>query len=378
MRLVMRAAAVLLLAVGMSCGGGGGGGGDGDDGPLAGAWRHVSGPAFSGPSSSDTDFEGTLRFLSLEEGGLASLHLEDTASGTLFCHRGVYATTEDGIVMEFRREFETVTMVFLRDQPDGQTLELVDAGGETSVFDREAAVPAEFRCLPLTVRSTRAGLDAVPTFFTGLAFDGANLWFMDENETDLFPIDPVTGVLGAPLPFDNSQFQMPHACQGTDFWTHCRCGGSQEAQRRTQADAEVDTVDTEVDLAEEISVRAIAYDPVAAALWLHGFGDDNVARFLKVDSDAEPDLLLQTDDFNVSLRSMAWDGTHMWAITDVQNIVQIDLATFTAVATYDSPDVTADFIGIASAPASFGGGNSLYLIGRDTISGDGVLVEVQP
>jgi hypothetical protein len=100
-----------------------------------------------------------------------------------------------------------------------------------------------------------------------------------ENETDLFPIDPVTGVLGTPLEFDDSQFQVPHACQGTDFWTHCRCGGSQEAQRRT------------------------------AALWLHGFGDDNVARFLKADSDSEPDLLLLTADFDVSFRGMAWAPT---------------------------------------------------------------------
>ena len=37
-----------------------------------------------------------------------------------------------------------------------------------------------------------------------------------------------------------------------------------------------------------------------------------------------------------------------------------------------------EWIGIASAPASAGGGNSLYLIGRDTITGLGVLTEVQP
>jgi hypothetical protein len=172
---------------------------------------------------------------------------------------------------------------------------------------------------------------------------------------------------------------MVHAAQGTDFWTHCRCGGSQDAQRRTQADAAVDLVDSEVDLLEQISVRAIAWDPAASVLWLHGHGrEDSVARFLKVDSNSEPDVLLDVADFDVSFRSMAWDGTHMWAVTDAQNIVRIDLWTFQAVATYDSPDVTVEWIGIASAPASAGGGNSLYLIGRDTISGLGVLTEVQP
>jgi hypothetical protein len=68
----------------------------------------------------------------------------------------------------------------------------------------------------------------------------------------------------------------------------------------------------------------------------------------------------------------------MWAITEGQNVVRSDMTTFTAGATYGSPDVDVDFMGIASAPASFGGGSSLYLIGRETITGDGVLVAVQP
>jgi hypothetical protein len=373
--------ALALLGLGLVVGCGGGGDDDDDDGgeaPLAAAWQYVSGPAFSGPRFSDEDFEGTLRYLVLEDDGHASLHLEHEPTGTLFCHHAVYAPTSDGLVIEVRRQFDSLTIVFLRDQPDEQTLELTDAAGATSVFSRDAAVPAEFVCQTLVVRATHPGLAAVPTFFTGMAWDGTALWFTDENETEVYPIDPGSGILGAPLPFDNSQFQMVHAAQGTDFWTHCRCGGSQEAQRRTQLDAAVDTVDTEVDLLEEISVRAIAWDSVSSHLWLHGFGDDNTARFLEVDSDSEPDGLLATNSFDVSLRSMVWDGTHMWGITDEQNVVRIDMSTFQAVATYDVPDVTVEWIGISYAPASVGGGNSLYLIGRDTTTGLGVLAEVSP
>jgi hypothetical protein len=89
-------------------------------------------------------------------------------------------------------------------------------------------------------------------------------------------------------------------------------------------------------------------------------------------------VLLDFHDFDVAFRSMTWDGSHMWAVMETQNVVEIDMTTFQAVATYDTPDVDVEWIGIASAPASVGGGNSLYLIGRDTISGDGVLKEVQP
>ncbi len=376
MKLAIRAMALVSLALATSCGSGGARGSGTT--PLAGAWRYLSGSAFSGPQFSDQDFEGTLRFLVLAEDGTLDLLLQDEASLTLFCHRGVYVRTTGGLVVEIRRESEAVTLLFLRQQPDADTLVLLDASGGATTFAREAAVPPQLACIAPTVLSTRPGLAAVPTFFTGLAFDGTDLWFTDENEDDVYPIDPVTGVLGAPITFDNSQFQMVHACQGTDFWTHCRCGGSQEAQRRTQADAFVDQVDTQVDLLEEISVRAIAYDPVAAVLWLHGFGDDGIARFLRVDSDSEPDVLLQTGDFDVSLRSMAWDGTNMWGITQSQNIVRIDVSTFTAIATYDTPDVNVEWTGIASAPASGGPGNSIYLIGRDTASGTGVLTEIQP
>src|SRR5262245_7383024 len=377
MKPAFRALALLTFAVLIACGGGGGGGGGGSS--LTAAWRWVSGPAFAGPPFSDQDFEGTLRFLVLNDDGTLELLSQDEGSDTLFCNHGVYSTTHDGLVLEIRREFSSVTILFLRDQPDGQTLVLTDVTGEESVFDREAAVPASLECLTLNVQTVHSGYSAVPTFFTGLAFDGTFLWFTDENEEDVFPIDPMTGALGVPVQLVASQFQMVHACQGTDFWTHCRCGGSQEAQRRTQADVFVDQVDTENDLLNEISVRGIAYDAVGNVLWLHGFGrDDRIARFLQVDSNAEPDVLLSSDDFNVDLLSIAWDGTNMWGITSIQNIVRIDVGTFKATATYETPDVNVEWRGIASAPASSGIGTSLYLIGRDTVTGEGVLAEVQP
>jgi len=89
-------------------------------------------------------------------------------------------------------------------------------------------------------------------------------------------------------------------------------------------------------------------------------------------------VLLDSHDFSVRVRSMAWDGAHMWAVTDAQNVVEIDMTTFQAVATYDTPDVTVEWIGLAIAPSSVGGGNSIFLIGSDHATGDGVLKELKP
>ena len=61
-----------------------------------------------------------------------------------------------------------------------------------------------------------------------------------------------------------------------------------------------------------------------------------------------------------------------------QNVVEIDMTTFQAVATYDTPDVTVEWIGLAIAPSSVGGGNSIFLIGSDHATGDGVLKELKP
>jgi hypothetical protein len=163
--------------------------------------------------------------------------------------------------------------------------------------------------------------------------------------------------------------------QGADFWTHCGCGDSREAQRRTQAGALVDSVDTAADLNAQIIIRAIAYDDAGNVLWLHGSGrNDNVGRFLKVSSNAEPDVLLQQADFPAFLESMTWDGTNVWAIAGFTNdevIAQIDVTTFKAVDTFENPDPSIQWYGIAAV------NGNLFLIGENDAN-EGVLAEVAP
>ncbi len=106
----------------------------------------------------------------------------------------------------------------------------------------------------------------------------------------------------------------------------------------------------------------------------HGRGTDGVRRFLSVNSNAEPDLLLGISVFGVSLNGMTWDGTNMWALAGSglsTAIVQIDMTTFSALATYGTPDSAVDWQGIAAV------GGNLFLIGRENAN-QGVLMEVTP
>jgi hypothetical protein len=156
---------------------------------------------------------------------------------------------------------------------------------------------------------------------------------------------------------------------------HCGCGGSEEAQRRSPADVEVDEVDTETDLGAELSIRGIAYDEVGNVLWLHGFLRDQVVRaFLRVNSDAEPDILISTDTFDTFISALTWDGTNLWALVGSgQNalIVQIDVGTIKAIATYRNPDPTVEWRGIAAV------NGNLFLLG-EAGGNEGVLYEVTP
>jgi hypothetical protein len=372
---VRRAPTIAALVLVTACGGSGGD----DDTPLTGVWQYVSGPAFSSSEFSDGDFEGSPRFLVLDPDGDVTLVQQEATSEAVFCNHGIFTTTSTSLFLQFNRRFDRPTFVFLRDQPDGQTLTLVDSGESVTTFVRRETLPAEFACRAFSVRATVAPLVRAPTFWTGLAWDGASLYFTTEDPEDVVPLDRVSGAIGAPLPFNFSQFRMVHAAEGDDLWVHCACGHNEVAQRRTKLDALVDAVDTEGDLGDELVLFAIAHDAVNDHLWLQGESfDDQVGRLMTVSSGVEPDVLLQTSDFDTRLRSMTWDGTHLWAITLAQNVLRIDPVSRKAIEAYESPDIGVEWAGIASAPATAGGGNSLFLIGQDEATQEGVLIEVQP
>lgn len=111
-------------------------------------------------------------------------------------------------------------------------------------------------------------------------------------------------------------------------------------------------------LADEIGVRAIAFDGAAGVLWLHGTSDSGQGRLLKVDPSGEPDVLVAAFDLDAFLTGLAFDGTNLWGVNfSGQSIVRIDPATGQATGNFAIPDRSAQWRGIASV------GGGLVLLG---------------
>jgi len=332
---------------------------------LSGIWQRASGTLFASQTTSQPEF------LVLNADGTGSLNLRQPDTGVLTCGNLLHTRSEPTLVLDLAL-FGFGTPMTLASQPDANTLQLREVGGGTATFTRAAAVGAQ--CSTFTVNARFDGLAVEPDGFSGLAFDGTSLWYEEDNTGLVFPINPSTGVLGASVDLGFfSQFSHVHAMQGADFWTHCGCGGSEEAERRTAAGATVDTVDTDTGLGNRIGIRGIAYDGPGNVLYLHGFASaTGVQQLLRVNSNAEPDVLLGAADFPVSLRSMTWDGANLWAIAGFspQVVIRIDVNAAAAAATYIVPDTSVQWQGIAAV------GSQLFLVGSK--AGEGVLINVSP
>lgn len=304
-------------------------------------------------------------YLALGSGSRGSVHLRDGATAINACADVVYATSDATLIMGLSLSEELFIFGVKRSHPD--TLELTDPQDREAVFARRAAVPDSLQCGSLPIVA-RFDLQIRSNSASGLAYDGTSLWLTDANG-DVHPVDPATGAVGSPISLSQSRFV--HAVQGADFWTHCNCGGNQEAQRRTTSDALVDEVSTQ-DLANEINIDAIAYDPAESVLWLQGRDrNDDVHRFLKVNSDAEPDQLLRVAAFDIPMDGLATDGTDLWAVVRRNAVARIDPNTLRAEQTYQSPDLAVRWHGIAVV------GSSVFLLGSDA-SDKAVIIQVVP
>jgi hypothetical protein len=324
----------------------------------SGTWRHDAGPLLDETGSRP-------EFLVFNPDGSGRVNLFDADTGILRCDplrhvRGLTAT----VAVEFFEQTRVLRQAL--DTPD--VLRVTESDGGATLFDRATEIDPAFECGTLTVGDRFEGLPR-PAGFTGLAFDGSSLWYEEEDTALVHPVDPATGSTGTPLDLGASQFTHVHAMQGSDFWTHCGCGGSQEASRRTSAGAEVDLVETEP-LGRDLRVRAIAYDPVGNVLWLHGQDrTGGPSRFLKVNSDAEPDVLLAEPVFDVFMSGLSWDGAALWGVAD-SSLVRIDPDTAQATASFHIPDASVDWRGVAAV------GSELFLLGE--VAGRGVLIGVTP
>jgi len=331
----------------------------GGDDPT-GIWRFTGGTLLG-----DDAFRP--EFLVLNEDGSGRLNLSGGDGPVLSCAPLNHSSAGNGTLVldDWGFVLETRVYRFALEGDDG--LRLVDAVGHTASFDRATAVDADKECGSLVRGALFTGLPQ-PAQSSGLAFDGSELWYTESNYTDrIVSVDPATGSTGAPLTLSNAYV---HAAQSADFWTHCNCGGSEEAFRVTRAGQLADEVKTPTELGEEISVEAIAFDAASGALWLHGWNDANQGRLMKVDAGGEPDVLLQAFDLDASITGMTFAGSSLCGLNVYgQSVVRIDPATGQVTGTFLIPDRSAYWRGIAAV------GSQLFLLG-DTGS-EGALLSLE-
>ena len=292
------AAALALLAIAtMGCSGGGGS----KTPRLTGSWQYASGSLF--PEV------GTLTYLELREDGTGEV-LGSRASGMLGCGVFLYAALSSEVIQIDIPSLEVGDRL-MRYGVDGDTLTLTEVDGAQTTFVRAESIPAASRCERAT-ETARAAFPDAPGNFTALTFDGTNFYYGTQTDVVL-PINATTFATGTPI---TTQTSFPHifAMDGADFWAHCGCGGSPEAQRTTPAGVAVDLVETGVGLAHEISVRAGAWD--GSRLWLYGRNNDQKNELLRVNSGLEPDQLDAFVALDFEPEAIEYEAGAMWAVVD--------------------------------------------------------------
>ncbi len=329
--------------------------------PLIGTWQRTSGTL--------------LQAQGLE--GLGWLELKEDGSGTLFAKSGAGVVGCAPVVQAQLSE----EVLFL-DVPalahnrayrwavEGEVLTVTDERDARTTFTRKEAVPAADRCVTAAPLRTHS-LTERPAGNGGLGDDGMNLWFTRDSDSVLRAVVPETGALGTTVTLLSS-YDKVVAMQGADFWAHCGCGGSDEIQRRTVADGLVDSINTELDLGNQLSIRGGAWD--GTHLWLSGLNrDTDQSQLLKVQSGDEPDTLVATITLasGLALRGLAATPTHLWGITHFLGdvLVRLDPVTGAVDRTLSLP-VGPSWSGVAIR------GDRAWLVGTQQDYSGGVLIEV--
>lgn len=306
------------------------------NGNIAGLWKFSSGDSFASLYVSD------LQYMHFNPDGTGMIYYKDDF-GVLANNAFFYAVLNESAVtidfgtggtrslhvagsppsprqpigiFGFPGSGQTVMGTYVKDE-ETSTLTLTDTGGDAIELSyTEGEVPEELLMGELTVQGEYTDLEIEPEHHTGLVYDGTSLWFEEYVTDTIYPFDPVSEILNSGSAVDLSAadpYTHIKSFQDGHFWTHSASGGDEDVQRidPTSPGTPVDTIDTDTDLGNKLNMDAMAWD--GSHLWLSGSNEEDIYQLLKVDSDSEPDDLVQTYEF-VSLDSLTADGTDFWAL----------------------------------------------------------------
>lgn len=325
---------------------------------LVGVWKAVDPPEeFAYHGVAGEYGLGLLNYLAFNPQGDASLHLHEPNLSITECFSSRYLTlSESDLIFEIYGYFAYYTY----DMPNAQSLELVDYRGERIAFTRVPDVPDAFRCGSFEIVRRLAGVER-PNYSTGLAFDGASVWYTN-NEGYVRSMSPETVAYDKKIYINEARFLQ--AIQGSDLWLICDCNDT--VQRRTQQGTLVD----EVKAGNTFYVPVATIDPASGELWL--LADSNASddvTLQRFNAAVEPDVLLEQKPFTW-VQALSFSNGSLWTLTWDGNVVQIDPATGRGVRTYANPDRNVRWDALAVY------GERVFMIGQSYES-TGVFVELR-
>jgi hypothetical protein len=319
---------------------------------VSSVWEATDGTLFS------DDFLGNVKYLSLNPTGQGTFYRDIGETGVIGCQDFLFTVTSDSRMLLERGGGEQGLSELLTYSIDDDQLTIESSSGNNIVLTRVEEVPAANLCEEIE-SSDVYSYDVATMSQTNLVYDGTNLYFggYDGVTEGLFPVNPDTGDLGAPnaFPFGLDEDAVK-TVQGTDFWMNSSAGDNNPIVRYSPVFAEVDSIDTSTELPDYyIDIEAAAYD--GSFLWLYGFNrDDESVKFLKIDSNAEPDTVEDVVDYpSRIIEQLHFDDGYFWALLNVGNggIAKIDPATMKAIKTYELPALDrAGYVGIAKIGAN--------------------------
>ncbi len=358
---------------------GGGGDADRDDEKrLAGVW-HCDGD--------DRDLLGYFlqleyysgrtvhtEYLVLDEDGSARITFRDPELNIVDEMHTAFARIGDGsFVIDDEANINASRLQLMRYELIGDDeLEIATTDGRKIHFTRQEAIAPDREPKPLALAQSFAVPMREPDSNAGLAYDGAMLWFKDDDDDKTHPLDPANGNLGTPITFA-SEWKYVHAAQADDFWLSSRSNNHFKAQRRTRADVLVDEVDLKDLTGEDCYVEAIAATTGSPLTWFYvEAADSDSQKLIAVNTDAEPDVLIKSVPFNMYVESMAWDGKHLYVQSYLANnlLAKLDGETLKAVETYVLPVEFVYWDAIATV------GDDFYAVGYDYPRDQGLLARL--
>lgn len=343
-----------------ACGGGGGGGGQVPPPALDGVWEHTSGTFF--------EDEFVPAYLELLPDGTGTVFARAESSGLEICPTLLYGFAGDVLTLSLDG---VDPRLYRLERPDDDSLSLITVDGETISFTRTSDVPADARCFVPAAMTLTTSLSPSAHQFGTMAFDGSDLWYTTKDSR-VVQVDPAT--LTTTGGFALTGYRYVDALQDGDIWANCGCGNSTDLARKTAADVQVDVVSAGVLLGESpVAIRGAEWTGTHLLLVTFGFNDGR-RRLLRVDSEAEPDVLVSSVDLDMPAQGLALasDGT-LWTISvalDRPVLVRFDPATGMALDTLPLPADIAYWHGVTA------GAGAIWVIG-DLGAEPGALIKLE-